>query len=440
MWISERIKDRWKVFGTPVFLLLAFAYFSINTLFMPHGLSLVLLFGMAALPFVLFAEKALRAVALYLITFFIISKLTGEINSIYYAKSSFLFLSFLGLFFLLSNFLRRQSSLGSLMELLTIFSLLFLGLYLVLWFSPAKDLIWWRFAISTSLGEFTRLRGFTYEPSYYALTLVPLVIYQFSRFLTEPISKSNLFFLGGLAVALVFSFSLGVLLGLTICFVISLLYFIHSEKILQTARAKILTILILAISGLVLMGLFFPGSPLLVRLSDLFSGKDTSGNSRLYESFLLSFKILDVKRLFFGLGVGQFKVEGFYPVKNFYHYNFLDSWGPIMPNSATDWMVHLGVFGLGTKLFFEIYLFFKTRVFDDVFRFCCFVFIFIYQFTGGFLVCLPELVLWSLAFFSPNMFLFPVEKIGTAKAFDQVKSTDSPNEIDSKIQNQNPSI
>lgn len=411
MEFSKTLMQRWEPFRIPIFLLLSLAYFSINTLFLPHGISLVLLFGIVGLPFIFIEEKPLWVVITYLFIFFLINKLISDIHTVYYIKSSILFLSFLGLFFYLARFLQRLSSLEGIMEIWTIFSIGVLFLYLLMWFSPAKDLVWWRFAISTSLGEFTRLRGFTYEPSYYAFTLVPLVIFQFVKFLTEPFSVKNLLFLGGLAMALVFSFSLGVLSGLAICFVISILYFIHSEKFVKTTQMKILGLLGISIAAIGLMVLFFPNSPLLVRLADLFSGKDTSGNSRLFESFLLSFKILNPDSILFGLGVGQFKVEGFSQVKSFYHYNYLDSWGPIMPNSATDWMVHLGLFGLGTKLFFEVYLFVKTQVYNDFFRFSCFVFIFIYQFTGGFLVCLPELVMWSIAFFSPNMFLFPVEKL-----------------------------
>lgn len=409
MVFSKKSKERWEPFRIPIFLLLSLAYFSINTLFLPHGISIVLFFGIVGLPFVFFNEKPLWAIAIFLIIFYLITRFTGNIHTVYYFKSSILFLSFLSLFFLIARFLQRLNSLEGLMEIWTIFSIGLLLLYFLMWFSPAKELVWWRFAISTSLGEFTRLRGFTYEPSYYAFTLVPLVIFQFVKVLTGPFSAKSLLYLGGLSLALVFSFSLGVLLGLVICFVISILYFIHSKKFIHSTQKKILKFLGIAITAMALMVVFFPNSPLLVRLADLFSGKDTSGNSRLFESFLLSFKILNLDSIFFGLGVGQFKVEGFYPVKSFYHYNFLDSWGPIMPNSATDWMVHLGLFGLSAKLISEVYLFFKTRVYNDFFRFTCFVFVFIYQFTGGFLVCLPELVLWSIAFFSPNMFLFPVE-------------------------------
>lgn len=410
MGFRNKLRERWNQFEIPIFLILSIAYFSVNTLFLPHGLSLVLPFGMLAFPFIFFKEKSLRFAAIYLAIFFVFSILSGSIHSLYYLKSSILFLSFLGLFFLFSRFLKRFATLDFFLDFLTTLSIALLGIYLLLWFSPAKDLVWWRFAISTSLGDFTRLRGFTYEPSYYAFSLVPLVIFQFAKFFTEPISGRRLFLIGGLALALVLSFSLGVLLGLVICFAISFFYFIHSKEFVQKTRIKILSFLSLSIFGSGIMVMFFPNSPILVRLLDLFSGKDTSGNSRLFESYLLSLRALNFDKLFFGLGVGQFKVEGFDLVKNFYHYNYQDSWGPIMPNSAADWLVHLGIFGLGLKLFFEIYLFFKTRVFTDFFRFGCFVFIFLYQFTGGYLVCLPELVLWSLAFFSPDMFFFPIER------------------------------
>jgi hypothetical protein len=128
------------------------------------------------------------------------------------------------------------------------------------------------------------------------------------------------------------------------------------------------------------------------------SGKDLSANNRLLESFQMAGDILGPDRIWFGLGPGQLKLEGYYVIKAFYNYQWNDSWAPSMPNSVSDWLCNFGLAGVAFKLWLVTRLFRTRGTGKDFFRFLCFVFVFIYQFTGGFLFCLPELMLWVLAF------------------------------------------
>jgi hypothetical protein len=53
---------------------------------------------------------------------------------------------------------------------------------------------------------------------------------------------------------------------------------------------------------------------------------------------------------------------------------------------------------LAVKLFLEFYLFVKSRIFSNIFSFTLFTFLFVYQFTGSFLVNVAELGAWALVF------------------------------------------
>jgi O-antigen ligase len=380
-------------------------YFTFNTYFLPHGISLILIFGVLMIPIVFLRQQQFRFIVLYLI-FLSFSLLLYKTNFIYISRSSVLFLGFAGLFFLLKGFLSRCKSISGWIDGLSFLNVLLILIFLFLKYTEYREWVWWTFFLSSSIGEFTRLKGFGYEPSYFAFSLVPLVLFYFSKLLSRQIRIFQVFLLSGLLLGLAMAFSLGVILGLLAAIALSCLFFLYSADFVEINRKKIGFTVLAALLFLPAALVIFPDSPLVVRLSDLFNGKDPSGNSRLLDSFILSFEILSQKNVWIGLGPGQLKIDGFQIIKDFYNYTYLDSWAPAMPNSITDWLCNFGIIGVVAKLATELFLFVKTRVFRDFFRFSSFVFIFIYQFTGGFLNCLPELVLWALAFYAPNHFEF----------------------------------
>jgi hypothetical protein len=250
------------------------------------------------------------------------------------------------------------------------------------------------------VGEFTRLKGLGYEPSYLALMLAPVFLFQLSRLINGMHSKGEIALFFFLLLGLIFSFSFGVLGCLMISLAFTYLYFLHSKNFVQQTRKPVLLVIASGISLFSVLFLLKPDAALFLRMRDLLEGKDLSANSRLYDSFVLSFRILG-ERIWFGLGPGQLKQDGFYLIKSFYQYSWVDSWAPAMPNSISDWLCNFGLAGVLAKLGFELFLFFSRRVYQDFFRLSCFIFIFIYQFTGGYLFCLPELILWSFSFALP---------------------------------------
>jgi hypothetical protein len=191
---------------------------------------------------------------------------------------------------------------------------------------------------------------------------------------------------------------MGVLACLFLSLTIALLYLRFNAVFVWKLPAKWPWILSGFAGLLVLAFLLFPDAALFLRLRDILSGRDLSANNRLLESFMLAGDILGPDRIWFGLGPGQLKVEGYYFIKSFYNYQWNDSWAPSMPNSISDWLCNFGLLGVGMKLLLVFYLYHRQGSGRDLFRFLCFIFIFIYQFTGGYLFCLPELMLWVLAF------------------------------------------
>lgn len=388
----------------PGLLLAGFVFISINTAFTPHGLSLLLLLGLLLLPFSIVKERALQMIAVFLPLQYIIAEILYNPDPGYFLRSSLLFLSFCTLGLQAGRALKGLNAedgdrkLSLFAAQISSAHALLLVFYLLLWFSPWKDLVWWTFFLSPSVGDFTRLKGLGYEPSYYALMLAPFFLFQLSRVLLGDFSRKRWLILFALGLGLLFSFSMGVLACLFLSLTIALLYLRFTAVFVWKLPAKWPWFLSGFAGLLVLAFLLFPDAALFLRLRDILSGRDLSANNRLLESFMLAGDILGPDRIWFGLGPGQLKVEGYYFIKSFYNYQWNDSWAPSMPNSISDWLCNFGLFGVGMKLLLVFYLYRRQGSGRDLFRFLCFIFIFIYQFTGGYLFCLPELMLWVLAF------------------------------------------
>jgi len=395
----EDWRSRLQMLELPTLTILAVLYFTCNTMFLPHGISVVLLFGLVTLPLALIGQsKISRFLLLYLLLLFLFREFQGQLYAGYFARSSLIFLGLASLFLALDRLMSHLHDWRSLLNSLSLLNVILLAGFLLLWFTPWRDSVWWTFFLSSSVGQFTRLKGLSYEPSYYALSLAPLFLYQFSGFLKADFGWKRIILLAGISLGLVFSFSFGVLGGLILAIGFSYLYFLHKPEFVRETRKLVILIICLGLGGFTITYFLFPSSVLFVRLGDLINGRDLSGNSRLFDSFLLSFQILGPDRIWLGLGPGQLKMEGYSIIKAFYNYTWQDSWAPAMPNSITDWLCSFGLIGVSLKLGTEVYLFFNRKVYLDFFRLSCFVFIFIYQFTGGYLFCLPELVLWAIAF------------------------------------------
>jgi hypothetical protein len=262
---------------------------------------------------------------------------------------------------------------------------------------------WYNNEITSGFSRIKRLQLLTYEPSYYSTLLVPLAMYYYNKILLRQLPNPYLL-LFLVSVPLILSLSFGVILGIVLAlFGMTLLNF----KFFFPNRNLFLIIIGSGITLLIALAIFinlYPENVFVVRISNVFSGKDTSFNGRTFDSFYLGWQIASEKSLLFGCGPGQVKVVGLDNFKVFYNYERFTVSDIGIPNSLGDTLGTFGLLGVGIRVFFEVYLFFKTRVWANYYRLSIFLFIFIYQFTGSFLTNIAEYVLWILAFYTG---LFP---------------------------------
>lgn len=114
---------------------------------------------------------------------------------------------------------------------------------------------------------------------------------------------------------------------------------------------------------------------------------------------MFAFDLANSKSIWLGVGLGQIKILGHDLIINFYQYegDFADI--VRIPNAMGELLATYGIVGVIYKLSLEIYLFFKHSLYTNYFNFSLFLFVFIYQFTGSYLVNTAELLLWTTAIF-----------------------------------------
>lgn len=268
---------------------------------------------------------------------------------------------------------------------------------LLLYFIPSlRSILWYEIPFTPNHDVIPRLKMFTLEASHYSLLIVPLFLYYFLQFLKHISLKEGILFLT-LGLSLVCSFSLGVLFVLGLSTLGLVMFYTRSFFSLSHSR----TLILIAIIGfsLSMFGLYvyYPDNPLFFRIENVLTGVDTSGRGRTYEAFDIAWKVLEENNTWFGVGIGQFKLVGRETLINYYKYmNIPDV--VRLPNVMAETLVTFGVFGFVSKLMLQIVLFFKTRVYQNIYQCSIFLFVFIYQFTGSYLVNTTEYILWILAF------------------------------------------
>jgi hypothetical protein len=166
---------------------------------------------------------------------------------------------------------------------------------------------------------------------------------------------------------------------------------------------------------LVVAVLFFRNNPFLIRVTNIFSGRDLSGKGRTQDAFLLAQRILDDTDKYWGAGLGQVKLAGADIIRDYYKY--APTYPVTIPNAAAETLAVFGWTGFLFRIFFELSLFFITRVWLNYYRLALFAFIFIYQFTGSFITNLAEYVIWILAFTN----VFPQYDIQLKNKGDQTR-------------------
>ncbi|MCP4437943.1 MAG: hypothetical protein GY810_03285 [Aureispira sp.] len=268
-----------------------------------------------------------------------------------------------------------------------------------------RTTLWSFIPISRGLENIPRLQLWTYEPSYYSLLMAPLVIYFALKILLYPIKKWFLTVVF-ITIPLLLSFSFGIIGALGLSFALMLL--IHARTFIRYKRIvwAVGSILILSISSFALLQLLIPDNPLVKRIINVSKGLDTSAKGRTTGAFMIGSDIAEMRSKWFGVGLGQTKLLA----PKLPYYKDYNEETLRIPNTIAELLAVYGLLGVFLKLFLEIWLFFRTKVFKNYYRLSLFIFMFIYQFTGSFVLNIAELSIWVLAFSPAAFTLFDKNK------------------------------
>ena len=265
------------------------------------------------------------------------------------------------------------------------------------YYSVYHDVLWMPHTELNGVTNVSRLKLFTYESSYYASLFTPFFFFYLLQLVLTKNKINSWLLLVMLLLPFALSFSIGVigciLLSVMVTCLLNLKKLIVKKRVLRLLLLSGLTTCFVVSFLLV----FYPHNGIFLRISDILSGKDTSGNGRTFEAFMLAEKILEQKSAAWGVGAGQIKVLGGDIIRSYYLYG-LDYNTIAIPNAAAETLAIFGWIGIGLRIGIELFLFFYTRVWTNYYSLLLFVFIFLYQFTGSFITNIAEYVIWILAF------------------------------------------
>lgn len=297
------------------------------------------------------------------------------------------------------HFVNNYEKLPKLFKEILLFNALLAFIAIPFFFAPRmyQEWFWYINKLTKGFDGFPRLALFTYEASYYSLLLIPVLYYYIFKVIFKDIQNHPWLTLLLISVPMLMSLSFGVigasvLTLLIMCLVFSKRLFKYKRPFIIISASFAIVIIFLAV-----LWLWFPGNAFFARLENIFAGTDTSTNGRTKDSFTMAWRIADMKSIYFGAGLGQIKIMATEMVHRYYNY-----WGIFprydIPNAMGETLAIFGIVGVAARIFLEVWLFFKTKVFTNYYRLALFIFVFIYQFTGSFITNTVEYVIWILAF------------------------------------------
>lgn len=373
-------------------------YFFCNSLFLPEGL-LYTTFLTPLFFYEVVKQKRLTPLLLFwvYITLFMAIHFVLGVNDLFYIRSYILFIT-IGIFcvWFIGFCANVQSPEKIFITILYINVLLLPFAFLSLQFNIAKEYFWYLVPINPGIPVIPRLQMFTYEASFYSLLLTPIAFFAIWNFLFFK-KRINTLHILLVILLLALSFSLGVITGIIISFVLVLLFNAGSLKAQKRTIIIGVAGFIFLLTAFLILYFYFPDNPLIVRIKGIPDGRDTSARGRTYEAFDLAYRIAKQKSIWFGVGLGQIKEIGRTIIIQYYYYTKMPDTVRI-PNATAELLAVYGIVGVIVKFALIIYFFFKTRVYQNYYRLSLFLFIFIYQLTGSFLFNLAEYVIWILSF------------------------------------------
>lgn len=377
---------------------LAVVYFFFNSLWLPEGLLYTTLLTPLFLLW-LYVHQMLKTLPLFfgITVIYACFHFLNGVDVFYYFRSYLLFLSVFIFALTFYHFTRIAHTIREIFRKILILNFIMLLPAFIALFTPGlKDTFWMTTDVSSGLTDFSRLKMFTNEASYYSLLLVPVAIYYLLKMILFRL-PSKLLVLIMVALPLTLSFAFGILLGLPLAIII---LFLSDIRLLYlkpgTRKLLIVSIILLVLFSYVFVRLY-PDNPFFVRIANIFQGRDSSFRGRVFESIYLAYEVVKEKSLLFGAGLGQFKLLAKDLMSTFYSYTTeVDI--VRLSSTVSETFFTFGLTGLFIRFGAEIYLFFKTRVYTNYYRLALFIFIFMYQFTGSYIMNIAEYVVWVLAF------------------------------------------
>jgi len=398
-------------------LFICVLYFFFNTVFLPEGLTYMAILSPF---FLMYALKRRQTTPLIIFTcvsviLFFIHYANG-IHTGYYVRSWILSLTCLIFIIASYNFINTTTYIEKIFSRILYINTILVVIALIAFFIPPLfSTFWFVNAFTNGVSNFGRLKMFTYEASLYSITFAPLFIYYFFK-VFQSSTKHKLFLLLLAAIPLLLSFSFGVLITLFLAFLIVAL--IESDKLPHHKKLfkYVLIISFFILLLFIVLMLLMPEHPIIIRIRNIFNNQDSSFKGRTTDSFILAYEIAKMKSLVFGVGPGQIKVYGIELYHRFYNIPMSTEHAIRIPNTVAETLAIYGIFGIIVRFGLLFYFYFKTKVFNNYFRQTLFIFIFIYQFTGSYIVSLNEIIIWLLAFSTTQFVnfdkkeLYPVNK------------------------------
>jgi hypothetical protein len=290
-----------------------------------------------------------------------------------------------------------EQHIGEVFKHILTWNMVFVFCAVLLFFTPYKEVLWYKNKFTQDVDQFYRLALLTFEASYYALLFAPIALYYLLKLLLGQNQTSAFSILFMIGVPLLLSLSVGVIAAIAISLIC---FYVFNWQLLLTKKStfSITLFALLSLSFvLLLLIIFYPDNALFIRIQNIFSGVDSSTRGRTTDSFGIAWKVANERSIWFGSGLGQVKVLAHDIVKRYYNY-----WGDLdvvrIPNAVAETLAIFGIWGLVLRFGLIFYLFFKTRVLANHYQTAVFIFIFVYQFTGSYITNVVEYMAWILAF------------------------------------------
>jgi hypothetical protein len=289
-----------------------------------------------------------------------------------------------------------RDSLGdSFSVILKINALLVLLALIILPFPALRPLMWDTLPMTRNLDAIPRLQLLAYEPSHYGLLLTPVFLFFIIKIITGK-TAHPLLLAGAVGIPLLLTFSFGVTGAIALAvFIATAIIFRYLPA---SGKRLVLYSLFIFLAFMAAFWIFWPENPVFIRTENIFTGADSSTKGRLVHSFMFAKDLILQHNVLMGVGPGQIKILAHELIINFYQYSGEYAEIVRIPNSMGEMLATYGIYGFLLKIFFEIFFFVRLKIYRNLYSFTLFIFIFIYQFTGSFLVNAAEMGIWAIVF------------------------------------------